>query len=181
MTSHGPRSAGPACIFIQVKPEQLIYGIVTQKRPHNLPNQVVKEQSDPPGRSKVARIIPRNCWQSTKIRDFSTGFQRIKALFSGHPDSCEAAFSDLKNSGVTDPDLPIAVGDPFPINSNSALLQHPQRLRRACHQSSLFDDRSDRHLLATALDNFLHYPGRHSPFLKAIDEFLFCVPRIAPE
>ena len=34
------------CIFIQVKPEQLIYGIVTQKRPHNLPNQVVKEQSD---------------------------------------------------------------------------------------------------------------------------------------
>jgi hypothetical protein len=31
---------------MQVKPEQLNYGIVTQKRPHNLPNQVVKEQSD---------------------------------------------------------------------------------------------------------------------------------------
>ena len=54
MTSHGPKSAGPAYIRMQAGPEQLNYGIKTQKRPHNLPNQVVKEQSDPRGRSNEA-------------------------------------------------------------------------------------------------------------------------------
>ncbi len=58
MTFRGSKPTNPGCVKLQPTHEQLNYGIKTQKRPHNLPNQFVKDLD---GLSDTACGPPLTC------------------------------------------------------------------------------------------------------------------------